>query len=229
MRDLRAGLDEMQEEGGSPYILSAAIPATSWGSARYQFKANSKIGGLNDYCDYINMMSYDSNNESYCTHLAPVYPSLQSHDYKFGVVYGTKTFTSAGLDKNKIILGAACYGKAYKVSGTISTTYPAVNNSGTLTKIDNLDGSFASGTVYYSAIVKLQGQGGWKQYIEMNNGNMVGAYLYNATSKIYITYDSYETVKVKCDYAKENGMGIMAWAYGEDSTDTIINAICDNL
>ena len=229
MRDLREGLDNMQEEGGSPYILSAAIPATSWGSARYQFKKTSKIGGLNDYCDYVNMMSYDSNNESFCTHLAPVYPSAQSHDFKFGVVYGTKTFTSAGLDMNKIILGAACYGKAYKVSGTISGTYPALNNSGTLTKIDGIDGSFASGTVYYSAIVKLQSQGGWKQYIEMNNGNMVGAYLLNETSKIYITYDSYETVKAKCDYAKANGMGVMAWAYGEDSTDVIVNTICDNL
>ena len=167
------------------FSQSAAIPATSWGSARYQFKKTSKIGGLNDYCDYINMMSYDSNNESYCTHLAPVYPSSQSHDFKFGVVYGTKTFTSAGLDMNKIILGAACYGKAYKVSSTISGTYPALNNSGTLTKIDGIDGSFASGTVYYSAIVKLQSQGGWKQYIEMNNGNMVGAYLLNETSKIF--------------------------------------------
>ncbi len=231
MRDLRAGLDNMQEEGGSPYILSAAIPATSWGSARYQFKASSKIGGLNDYCDYINMMSYDSNSEAYCTHLAPVYQSAQSHDFKFGVVYGTNTFTGYGLDKNKIILGAACYGKAYKVNGTVSAsaTYPALNNAGELTKIDGIDGSFASGTVYYSAIITILSQGGWKQYTEMNNGNIVGAYLYNANKNIYITYDSIETVAAKCEYAKANGMGVMAWAYGEDSTDTIVDTICDNL
>ena len=231
MRDLRIGLDNMQEEGGSPYILSAAIPATSWGSARYQFRSTSTVGGLNDYCDYINMMSYDSNSESYCTHLAPVYQSAQSHDFKFGVVYGTNTFTGMGLAKSKIILGAACYGKAYKVNGTVSSsaTYPALNNSGTLTAIDGLDGSFASGTVYYSAIVKLLSQGGWKKYIEMNNGKMVGAYLYNSSKNIYITYDSNDTVAAKCEYAKANGMGVMAWAYGEDGTDTIVNTICDNL
>ena len=230
MRDLRTGLDAMQEEGGSPYILSAAIPATSWGSVRYQFKASSKIGGLNDYCDYINMMSYDSNNESYCTHLAPVYQSAQSHDYKFGCVYGTNQFTGLGLDKNKIILGAACYGKAYKVSGTVSGTYPALNNAGTLTQIEGIDGSFKTGTMYYSAIVEVKKASGWKQYIEKNSSGMiVGAYLYNSNLNIYITYDSIETVAAKCEYAKANGMGIMAWAYGEDSTDTIVDAICDNL
>ena len=230
MRDLRAGLDKMQDEGGSPYILSAAIPATSWGSARYQFKATKTIGGLNDYCDYINMMSYDSNNESYCTHLAPVYTSSQSHDYKFGCVYGVNQFTSMGLDKTKIILGAACYGKAYKVSGTVSGTYPALNNAGTLTQIDGIDGSFKTGTMYYSAIVEVTKTSGWKQYIEKtSSGKIVGAYLYNSTKNIYITYDSVETVVAKCEYAKANGMGIMAWAYGEDSTDTIVNTICDNL
>ena len=231
MRDLRNGLDNMQDSGGSPYILSAAIPATSWGSARYQFKKTSEIGGLNDYCDYINMMSYDSNNPDYCTHLAPLYSSAQSHDYKFGCVYGTNTFTSMGLDKKKIILGAACYGKAYKVGGTVSasSTYPALNNSGTLCQVEGLDGSFKSGTMYYSAITTLTKSSGWKKYIEKNNGNIVGAYLYNSSLNIYITYDSADTVKAKCEYAKANGMGVMAWAYGEDSTDTIVDTICDNL
>ena len=33
-------LDEAQEKGGSPYLLTAAIPATSWGTAvdRFDFK-----------------------------------------------------------------------------------------------------------------------------------------------------------------------------------------------
>ena len=231
MRDLRNGMDNMQDKGGSPYILSAAIPATSWGAQRYQFKATSKIGGLNDYCDYINMMSYDSNNPDYCTHLAPVYQSAQSHDYKFGCAFGVNTFVNYGLSKSKIILGAAAYGKTYKVGGTISAsaTYPALNNQGTLSIIDGIDGSFASGTIYYSGIVELTKRSGWTKYIEKNNGNIVGAYLYNASLKLYITYDSEETVKAKCEYAKKNNMGIMVWAYGEDSTDTIVDTICDNL
>lgn len=231
MRDLRQGLDKMQDKGGSPYILSAAIPATRWGAQRYQFKATSTIGGLNDYCDYINMMSYDSNNEEYCTHLAPLYTSTQSHDYQFGCVFGVNTFTNYGLSKNKIILGAAAYGKTYKVEGTVSAsaTYPALNNKGTLTIVEGLDGSFASGTIYYSGIVELTKKAGWTQYIEKNNGNIVGAYLYNASLKLYITYDSAETVKAKCEYAKQKGFGIMVWAYGEDATDTIVNTICDNL
>ena len=84
--------------------------------------------------------------------------------------------------------------------------------------------------MYYSAIIEVTKTSGWKQYIEKNsNGKIVGAYLYNSSLNIYITYDSVETVVAKCEYAKANGMGIMAWAYGEDSTDTIVNTICDNL
>ena len=231
MRDLRSGLNKMQDKGGSPYILSAAIPATRWGAQRYQFKSTSTIGGLNEYCDYINMMSYDSNNPDYCTHLAPMYTSTQTHDYQFGCAFGVSTFTNYGLSQNKIILGAAAYGKTYKVEGTVSSTatYPALNNKGTLSIVEGIDGSFASGTIYYSGIVELTKRAGWTQYIEKNNGKIVGAYLYNASLKLYITYDSVETVKAKCEYAKQKGLGIMVCAYGEDSTDTIVNTICDNL
>ena len=231
MRDLRSELDARQDSGGSPYILSAAIPATSWGASRYKFTKTSTVGGLNDYCDYINMMSYDSNNPDYCTHIAPMYSSTQSHDYKFGCAYGAQIFKSYGVSANKIILGAACYGKAYKVSGTVSSTatYPALNNAGTLTQIEGVTGSFKSGTIYYSGIVELMKDSSWKKYTEMNGSNIVGSYLYNSKEKLFVTYESEEAIKAKCEYAKANGMGIMAWAYGEDSTDTIINAICDNM
>ena len=229
MKDLRDELDLRQEEGGSKYILSAAIPASSWGSARYQFKDTKTVVGLNSTCDYINMMSYDANNGDYCTHIAPCYSSTQSHDFKFGCVWGTSTFTSMGLDKNKIILGAACYGKTYKVSGTVSTTSktPALNNAGTLSIIDGVSGSFKSGTIYYTVVYELMKNSDWKKYTEYNNNNIVGSYLYNSKLGLFVTYDSEESIKAKCKYAKDNGMGIMAWAYGEDSTDTVVNTICE--
>ena len=73
--------------------------------------------------------------------------------------------------------------------------------------------------------------GKFTQYNEYNNsGKLVGSYLYNATDKYFITFDSVLSVTEKCKYAASNkGMGIMVWAYGEDATDTIVNTICDNL
>ena len=231
LRDLRQGLDAIQDEGGSPYIISTAIPATSWGSSRYDFVGNAEVGGINTYCDYVNVMSYDLNNTNYTSHVSSCYASAASNNYRFGAVYGAEQFIKLGLSREKVILGSAAYGKTYKVTGTVdmSASNPALGIAGTLTKLDGVSGSYASGTIYYSAISILMNDSNYVKYTEYNNGKVVGSYLYNQTDKIFITYDSSEGVKEKCNYAKANGMGIMVWAYGEDATDTVVNTICDNL
>lgn len=232
LRDLRNGLDELQDVGGSNYILSAAIPATSWGAVRYDYAGNSTLGGVDDYCDYVNMMSYDLNNTEYTTHVASHAPSSANGDYKFGSIYGTEKFVELGLSKNKIILGTAAYGKVYSISATIDTsvTYPGLGLSASLTQLSGVTGSYASGTIYYTGITELMKDPNYVKYTEMNGDNVVASYLLNVNEKIFITYDSAEAVKAKCEYAKANeGMGVMVWAYGEDATDTVINTICDNL
>ncbi len=239
LRDLRNEFNEYQDPNGSPYILSVAIPSSSWGAVRYDFSGaasksftgDNTLGGINEYCDYVNMMSYDLNNGEYTTHVASCYSSTQSHDYKFGCVYGTDKFVELGLDRSKVILGTAAYGKAYKVTGAVdmNATYPALNVAGTLTQINGVTGSYASGTIYYSGIAQLIASGRYTVYAEYNKGNIVGSYLYSASDNIFVTYDSAEAVAAKCAYAKANGLGIMVWAYGEDATDTIVDTICDNL
>lgn len=220
-QELRAEMDKRQDAGGSPYLLTMAVPASSYGteSDRFDFKT------LNKYLDYINIMSYDLNNSSKTTHLSPLYTSRYDNGYGFGAVYGVNRISSLGFDKNKLIVGCAGYGKAYIANGT-GNPYPGLGVSGTLTKISGYDGSFASGTVYGSVINQLIKSGEYTQYTEKDNfGNVVGSYLYNSSKKIFITYDSKEAVMAKYEYAKANGLGMMCWAYTEDTSDTVINAI----
>ena len=227
LRDLREKMDEYQDADGSGYILSVAVPP-SFPASRYKFTGDESLGGINDYVDYVNMMSYDLNNGSYASHLSACYSSAMSGDFKFGCVKGVQTFIDLGLDKSKIILGAAGYGKAYKITGAATET--GLNSAATLTKIDGITGSYASGTIYYVGIKQCLDSGKYKKYEERDvGGNLVGSYLYNAADGIFITYDSAEAVKAKCDFAKANGIGVMLWAYGEDATDTVVNAICANL
>lgn len=219
--ELRAEMNLRQDEGGTPYLLTMAVPASSYGTAedRFDFKT------LNNYLDYINIMSYDLNNSSKTTHLSPLYTSNYDNGYGFGVVYGVSRITSLGFDKNKLIIGCAGYGKAYKVTGT-GSSYPGLGTSGTLTKIYGYDGSFASGTVYGSVINQLINSGNYTLYTETTKtGLVVGSYLYNSTDKIFITFDSKEAVMAKYEYAYQNGLGMMCWAYTEDTSDTVINAI----
>lgn len=223
MRDIRKKLDENQAKGGTPYLLSAAIPATSWGTATDRFD----FATLNKYVDYINMMSYDLNNPDKATHLSALYTSSSDKGYGFSVEYGVNLYTSRGLDKEKIIIGAAGYGKAYKITSySSSDKYPGIGSVAKLTALQGVPGSYASGTVFLNGIEVLIKSGKYEKYIEYNNNRIVGSYLYNAEEQIVVTYDSEEVMSEKYKYALNNeGMGIMCWAYTEDTTDSYINSI----
>lgn len=224
MKELRAEMTKRQAENGTPYFLSAAVPASTWGTAsdRFDFKT------LNNYVDYINLMSYDLNNGQKTSHLSPLYSSSNDGGYGFGCAWGVERLVSLGLSRNKVIIGSAGYGKAYRVTGTsTNTTYPSLGVSGTLTAISGIPGSFASGTVFGNGIKALIDTGNYKKYLEYNNkGQLVGAYLYNSADNIFVTYDSEEVIMAKYKYAaSQAGVGIMRWCYSEDTSDNYVNSI----
>ncbi|MBQ2891979.1 MAG: InlB B-repeat-containing protein [Bacilli bacterium] len=231
LKELRAGFNELQDEGGTNYLLTVATPPTDWGVDRYDYKT------INTYCDYVNMMSYDLNKSSNTSHLTHVYQPSNSYSYKFCCDFGVSYYTGLGLDKSKIILGCAGYGKAYKVTGqSPNASLPGLGATATLGQVTGygLPGqaiTWNSGTIYYTGIQTLINSGKFKQYNEYNSsGKLVGSYLYSSSDNYFITFDSVLSVTEKCKYAQANkGMGIMVWAYGEDATDTIVNTICDNL
>ena len=231
LKELRAGFNELQDEGGTNYLLTVATPPTDWGVDRYDYKT------INTYCDYVNMMSYDLNKTSTASHLTHVYQPSNSYSYKFCCDFGVSYYTGLGLDKSKIILGCAAYGKAYKVTGSSpNASLPGLGATATLGQVTGygLPGqaiTWNSGTIYYTGIQTLINSGKFKQYNEYNNsGKLVGSYLYSSSDNYFISFDSVLSVTEKCKYAQANkGMGIMVWAYGEDATDTIVNTICDNL
>ena len=43
------------------------------------------------------------------------------------------------------------------------------------------------------------------------------------TDEYFITYDSVEVIAAKYNYANNNGMGIMCWAYTEDTSDNFVD------
>ena len=225
---LRQEMTARQADGGSEYLLTAAIPSSSWGAGEDRFD----FATLNKYLDYVNMMSYDLHQSGKTTHLSPLYSSSNDNGYGFSCDYGVKLFTSRGLDSSKIIIGAAGYGKAYKISGSSSSdTYPGLGVSASLTKLSGVAGSYSSGTLFGNGIDIIYEAGTYKKYLEYNKaGKLVGSYLYNEKENIFVTYDSSEVISEKYKYAKDyKGMGIMCWAYTEDTSDNYINSIYDIL
>lgn len=223
MKALREEMSSRQQAGGSPYLLSCAVPASSWGlgAERFDFKT------LNNYVDYVNLMSYDLHNTGLTSHLSPMYSTSINGLYKFGCDWGLNKLVELGLSQNKVIIGSAGYGKAYRITGSLNGgNNSELGVSGTLTAISGYEGSFASGTVYGNVIKQLINSGRYVKKIEYNSNNqIVGSYLYSAQDNIYVTYDSEEVVKAKYNYAKQKGAGIMCWCYSEDTSDSVINAI----
>ena len=224
VQELREEMTKRQAENGTPYFLSCAVPANSWGtvSSRFDFVT------LDKYLDYINLMSYDMNKANVTTHLSPLYASSNDNGYGFGCVYGVERLVSLGFSRNKLIISSAGYGKAYRITGvSIGGTYPALGVTGTLTKISNVPGSFASGTLFGNGIQSIIEQGDYTEYHEYDaNGQFVGSYLFNSKTGIFISFDSSLAIKQKYNYAKSiQGVGIMCWCYSEDTSDHVIDAI----
>lgn len=217
---IREKLDEVQDNKGTDFILTSAIPGTSWGIARYD------VPGLNKYLDYVNIMSYDLNNSAKATHLSSLYTSQTDGGFGFSGDYGVKTFVSLGFDKSKLILGAATYGKAYKITAGGATVNNVLGKAGELTIVNGVAGSFASGTIYYYAIKELLRDSNYKlNYEKTKDGKMVCSYIYNETNNIFITFESDQVFKEKYDYCLAEGIGIMCWSLPEDATDTYINVL----
>jgi chitinase len=59
------------------------------------------------------------------------------------------------------------------------------------------------------------------QYFDPNTSSY---YWYDGTT--YASYDNQQSVKLKCQYAENQGLaGVMYWDYGHDLTGTLLSAI----
>lgn len=223
LKSLREEMNKRQDNNGSNYLLTIAIPARSTDITpdKFDFKT------INKYVDYVNMMSYELQNNNLTTHGSALYSSSNDSGYGFSVDYAVELFTSYGLDKNKIIIGVSGFGKTYKITGTsTNSNYPGLGVTGYKTKLPNAAGAYATGTVFLVAIDTAKSTGKFQEYFEYNDNNqLVGSYLYNKTDGLFITYDSVEVIEAKYNYAIVNGMGIMCWAYTQDTNDSYINTI----
>lgn len=209
MRKLRSEMDERQDEGGTPYILTTALPGSG-----VQLATWYNINNIAEVADYINFMTYDFHHSTTLTHVTPVSKVVELIDY----------LKRVDFPLNKAIMGSGTYGKAYKVD-QLGVDNP-VNKTGKLTLISEVEpqGSFTSGTLYYQAIEELMKNPSYVENHVYNGDQLVGSYLYNKDEGIYITFESETSAKAKMDLIHQYpGMGIMQWSFAQDANNIIIN------
>lgn len=198
MQDLRAGLDQLQAENGNKYILTFAA------GANQSLVNNIENSKLYQFVDYMNLMTYDMGGSfKVAGHHASLYPSSMCD--KKGGAHFVELYHQAGFKRDKIILGAAFYGRGGNDVDGINCEYRG------------REGMYFD----YHDVLALIESGATKLYID---DQAKGAYTYDGFT--FITIETTETIKAKLDYVKDNKLaGIMFWEYATDNTGTLLNEI----
>ncbi|NRB63835.1 MAG: glycoside hydrolase [Saprospiraceae bacterium] len=171
-----------------------------------------KWDSVMQYVDYVNLMTYslplnDPNRTGHHTALFSSTAQIESMDM------GLQRLDSLGIPKDKLIIGAAFYGEMVETVDTINhglgrkgkfiahITYQEISN--TVLKNSNYD--------YH-----------W-------DSTSQAPYLYDPTSRRFITFDDRKSVTLKTKYAVENKLGgIMFWKLNADNYNNgLLDAIYD--
>lgn len=207
LKTIREKLDAQETKDGKHYSLSIAAGANSG------FANNTTIGESHKYLDYVQLMTYDihGNWEAKADYNAPLY---DDNGQTYSVDKAVNIFLNAGVPKEKLVMGVPFYGYQYTVTS-------AENNG--------LRQTFTAGSaITYKSIVKgnLENNGYTRYW---SDGAKV-PYLWNPATKHFITYDDPESMKLKAEYIKENGLGgAMIWQLTQDHNIDLLDSLYEIL
>jgi chitinase len=203
---LRTELDDVERVTGKKMLLTAAVGGFK------RFIKNTEMDKVQRYLDYVNLMTYDYFQDS--LGIAVHHTSLYASKIYETANYADKAvndFIEAGVPANKLVMGMAFYGRSRKVTDVLR------NGLGLKT-----DGFMRGGGYTYIKDSLLSK----KEYKYYRDRNADAPYIFNASTKQFISYDDEWSVKQKCNYViKKDMAGVMFWEYSDDKKEYLINAV----
>jgi len=160
--------------------------------------------------DKVNVMSYDlvHGASKVSGHHTPLYSTTQQRESGNNAV---NRLIQAGVPANKIVLGAAFYGRMFEVSDSL--------NNGLY-----LPAHFYHGISYARLFDSVSASNGFIQYWDTVAN---ARYAFNAQRKIQVTYDDSLSIARKTEYVINKGLGgIMFWQLMDDKfSDGLLDVI----
>ncbi len=196
-RHLREQLDVLGEKTGKQYFVTTAI-----GGSR-EFLQHTDLEVAQKYLDYINLMSYDFDNsyDNMSAHHSNLY-APKNRPYLYSTDLTIQNLKKVGVKLSKVVMGLGFYTKGKIVDN--------IDNNG-LYQIPVRSKSGGGYSYVKDSLVNKKG------YVRYWDKQSKAPFLFNKELKHFITYDDEESVKLKCDYIKENGLaGAMFWTYFSD-------------
>jgi chitinase len=212
LKKLREDLDSLAKTINPEKHLLLTI-ATGGDSS---YVANTELGEVAKYTDFINLMTYDLHNGNtwQAGHHTNLY--LSEFDSPFGDATdrAVKMHINAGVPPEKINIGIPFYGRRWK--GVIP-----VNNG--------LYQEAASGGegISYSSVMEAIKNPSYERFWDESASS---PWLWDKKDSIFISYDDTVSIELKMDYIVKKGLGgAMFWEYTENKDGSLLNAIYKGL
>lgn len=208
LKALRSELDTLEKNSGKKKLLTIAVGGFS------NFIQNTEMDKVQQYLDFVNLMTYDFYHRDVAGHHTNLYnskifPAENYADKTF------KAFAAAGVPAHKLVMGIAFYSRSF--------TLKPNSNKGLGDSV--LTGKYGKGYTFIKD--SLINQKGFKAYYDED---AKAPYIFNALTKEYMTYDDEKSVKEKCKYVAQNGMGgVMFWEYDSDRNGYLLDQINKSL
>lgn len=202
---VRTALDARGTQDGRTYLLTIAAGA---GERAYAPLDWARIHPL---LDWINVMTYDyAGSWSDVTGFnAPLYDSSDTPPENGSADRSLQAFLARGVPADKIVLGAAFYGRGWSGVGA--------DNNGLHQPYTGLPtGTWEDGVFDYDDVI-MNHLPNATRYWDARAGV---PYIYNSDTGVMISYDDPESLTLKADYVREHGLGgVMFWELSSDDAD----------
>ncbi|HEV7595791.1 MAG TPA: glycoside hydrolase family 18 protein [Gemmatimonadaceae bacterium] len=202
LAELRGLLDAEGVQDHRHYELTIAA------SARPLEIANLEIARIAPLLDFINVMTYDYHSGPGTTNFnAPLYAAKGDPTPGLNVDASIRAFVDAGVAPGKLLVGVPFYGHGY---GDV----PSVN-----------DGLFQQGNG--TPIGWKETGGDWRvlaqtrlrdpHYVRHWESSAQVPWLYDSTTRTWVSYDDPQSVAAKARYVREHHLGgVVIWELGGD-------------
>ncbi|GAB4043697.1 glycoside hydrolase family 18 protein [Spirosoma jeollabukense] len=217
LKAIRDRLDEAgkvdKRAGANHYLLTAATGGDT------AFVKHTELGNAQKYLDYVNIMTYDlyHGNDRQTGHHSPLYQSDKVPHARNGSVTAVEGHIQAGVPASKIVLGLPFYGRGWAdAKARNNGLYQPASGKHSFISYDELVAAFINKngfTRHWDDVAK-------------------SPYLWNPTSRIFISYADPESLKNRVDYVKSKHLaGVMFWEYVYDlqQKSALLNALVQDL
>lgn len=206
LKESRQALDAAGN--GKHYLLTIAAGASQ------SFIDANDMGEAAKYLDFVNLMTYDYAGE--WGNITGHHANLYSSEYtisKNSADASVKLFANAGVPMEKIVLGAAFYGRGWKE--VPPGEYNGLGQPG--------KGPIGRRLNYTNIVTDILTEEDIREYWDETAR---APYIYNSSDSIFITYENPRSILEKCQYVNEHNMkGIMFWQYVGDHEGELLDAL----